>query len=212
MTRMPLDVVPDNRGLRHILAAQITGPYRFVHHALIPYVRVGPATRDAPITIRGGDELTLMTGATKELRGLENTVDFAVMFEGADVVLREVPYRSAALNSLAFTPMTVSPRPVAPVGEGTRREQPDGGERVREPTPAPVVAPTPAAPDFSIPAHLKELCAREDIQPDQGDYLVIPEAQMSQYGPLPVWVASSPHIVQVRVVKPRDRVDRPVES
>jgi hypothetical protein len=89
---MPLDLklTPDTTEIKAILARQITGPYRFVHHALVPYVRVGPAFPDQAVTLTHSKTLRLQRRQACTLHGLEHTMDFAVMFEGRGVVLMEV--------------------------------------------------------------------------------------------------------------------------
>jgi hypothetical protein len=92
---MPLDLIPDHTEIKAILARQIDGPYRFVHHALIPYVRVGPAFPDQDVKLMPAGNFELDQRKSRTLRGLENTIDFAVMFRGSSVAMVEVSSAAA---------------------------------------------------------------------------------------------------------------------
>lgn len=89
----PWDLMPDQNVKSQIAAMlnkQIDGPYRFVWHALVPYVRIGPADGQQPITVNAGGGLHLKGVPSRTLQGLEQTMDFAIFFEGDGVELRDV--------------------------------------------------------------------------------------------------------------------------
>ena len=78
---MPLQLIPGNAEILAILARSITGPYRFVHHALVPYVRIGPATNKEPITVTPSAALRLAPNGPRTLQGLTATLDLAIVFQ-----------------------------------------------------------------------------------------------------------------------------------
>ena len=79
VTRMALELIPDNQEILAILQQSIRGSYRFVHHALVPYVRIGPATETEPITITPSASLRLAPSVPKTVQGRAQTVDLAVV-------------------------------------------------------------------------------------------------------------------------------------
>ena len=197
------DLVPDNQGIIAILAEAIEGPYRFAHHAFSPYVTVGPSTPDRPMTIEATDRLQLKGGhARRQLKGLEDTITFAVMLGGPE-----------SLVEVGSTSLVTRPRPVVPF---MPRPAPLPQSLAIPPaplkTPPPLIvapgAPPPA--DAPIPELLVAVCHAEELHPELGDYLVIPTGSVPEAEPLPRWVVRSPLVEKIRVVKPRLDVDRPL--
>lgn len=233
---MPLEwnLIPDNTAITAILAASIEGPYRFVHHALIPYVRVGPAQASATITVHGGPLVTLLDAqASLQLRGIEQTRDFAVMLHGIDgVSLREVAWRATALDAIDPVPRlpevatTRLPRAKPPRRIGTvpaashmpiingRYARLAVAPKPSVPSPMPPVVPAPQAPgpmrtvDLTIPDAWRAFCETHDVHPEQGDYVVLPVDQVDAYPPRPAWVATTPSVSVVHLIKPRSGEDR----
>lgn len=220
-----LDLIPDNQGIIAILNNAIEGPYRFVHNALMPYVRVAPATETEPITIRSSPGLRLMLpeAEVKHLSGRDAVLDFAVMFSGSGEMLQELGRRAVMLDSIdPQHPLSHRPLPARGVPRrsftlGTPRavDVPEGGAPSRPPKPSPsavparkrlVVDPEPPVPvsfDAPVPELIDTVRCAEDIQPDLGDYLVIPEQSVPHDEPLPPWVVRSPHVQVMHVHKRR---------
>jgi hypothetical protein len=222
---MHFDFVPDNQAIIAILKAHVQGPYRVVHHALMPYVRIAPSTAGESITVRSGPQLRLMRtdDQAKELSGRDDVCDFAVIFQGSGVVLNELGRRATMLDSIDPA-HPLSHRP--PLGHGVPRrsfslgtpqaqETPEGGFTATPstppiPTPQPqlVIAPAPVPPptvEAPVPALLETVRQAEDVHPDLGDYVVIPEHSISPEEPLPPWAVRSPHVETIHVHKPREQ-------
>jgi hypothetical protein len=207
-----LDFVPKNQGIIAILAEAIEGPYRFIHEARhSSYVGVGPSTPDEPITIHETRHLTLRGGQkTRRLQGLDASMTFAVMLEGADAErLVEVDARDAR-------PRLIQPRkttPIATVQAPLPQSLAIPNAPLKTPPPRLMVAsePPPPPPDVNapVPELLAAVCQVEDVHPELDDYLVIPTASVPEAEPLPKWVVRSPLVDQIRIVKPRLKVDRP---
>ena len=120
---MPLDFTPDTAGIRHILETHLDGPYRFIHHALIPYVRVGPAVADVPLTVRHGPGLRLHGGRDRRLSGLHDTLDCAVLLSGIDgVALVEVPEAQRARAQHALDRLSPSTTVAPPTSASKGRK------------------------------------------------------------------------------------------
>ena len=51
----------------------------------------------------------------------------------------------------------------------------------------------------------------EEVDPELGDYLVIPHTSVPEHEILPAWVVRSDHVEVVHVVKPRLGEDRVIE-
>jgi hypothetical protein len=231
-----LTFIPDQSGVRvmmdriaQTLAVAVQGPYRLVHHAMLPYVRIAPATPTEPVIIQAHPDLRLdlAHGESRRLCGLDDVLDCGVSFSG---VLQELGRRAVALDSVdPLHPMSrrrppavgvprhrLPPDPTPPA-----REVPEGGvvkaRRAVQTNPlaAPRLVVVPEAPpsvppvtDVPVPELLAQVCQAEDVHPDLGDYLVIPMTCVPASEPLPSWVVRY-DVPQIRVVKPRLKVDRP---
>jgi hypothetical protein len=101
---MRLELVPDRQVLG-ILEQALQGPYRFVYHALIPYVRIGPALADVPLTVHPTADLCVNGDGPVSLQGLGETMDFAVWYRPqmglVDVALLPRWQQAHARNALA---------------------------------------------------------------------------------------------------------------
>lgn len=206
---MPLEMIPHNREIIAILDAHVQGQYRFVHDARLPYVRIGPAHETAPITIRAAATLKLLGhgSTTKRLQGLGSTVDFGVIDDDGPIRLGEVPWRIAALDHLDL----VHRVPSKPIEHLTRARPPSRAPTRQQAVLHPSLKPVPAStPDVSIPEHLHDVCTREDLHPELGDYLVVPRMSHLAFKVVPTWVVKSDYVEQVHVVKPRIGVDKPI--
>lgn len=205
---MTLDLIPGHQELMDILAAQVDGPSRVVHDALKPYVEVQPASPGEAITIHAGPRLRLMPQApSRTVRGAA-TVRFVILFDVDGVRLAEVSPPDPRVLTRAPRAIHLGQPSGGVVPEGQALEGRASRARARPtPTPAPLVmAPEPdrSPAELTIPAAWIEVCAREDVHPELGDYLVIPQA-MAVSDALPRWVVRSPHVATVSVVKPRSR-------
>ena len=210
---MPLNLIPGNREIIDLLASHVTGPYRFVHHAMVPYVRISPSSEE-PVTVRGS-ETVQVHGGTRTLQGLHDVLDFAVMFVGSGIHLMDVGMtpskRRIAASSLAgIEGARVAAEGQAPEGWSSATKPP---RHTRPKVMTMVTAPQPEPPRqpeatvLPVPAWLETIRVDEDVDPDQRDYLVIPETRAPKE-PLPAWVVVSARVDAVHVVKPRLDEDR----
>ena len=97
---MPLELIPDHQEILAILQHAIQGPYRFLHHALIPYVRIGPAQDTVPIIITPSAAMRLAFRGPTTLQGRAQTLDLAVVFM-PQLHLVEVTLLSLSRHALA---------------------------------------------------------------------------------------------------------------
>jgi hypothetical protein len=220
---MALPLMPDNQEILALLASHVRGPYRFVHHAWVPYVRVAPATETEPIEVHRGAQLRLAgQRASKGLLGLSATIDFAILFEAGGLALQEMSRRATQLDSID-PQHALSHRPPRAMGVGRPLTLGMVRDILMEPTPRPAprrtmtvrVAPEPQGPsapmiDAPTSQAIAAIAQQADVHPDLGDYLVIPASQAEHYAPLPKWCVISAHVDEVRVVKPRLGVDEVV--
>jgi hypothetical protein len=219
---MALPMVPDNQEILELLRSHITGPYRVVHHAWVPYVRVGPSTETEIIEIRANAGIRLIQDARRmRLQGLDKTVDFAIMFQGGGVALQELGRQATQLDSidpqhpLSHRPTrAVGVRKPLRLGKVVAEEQPEGGWPSQEVTVPPqrrqslVVMDVPKA---AVSEAVEALAAAVDLQPALGDYLVLPEGEAERYAPLPPWAVTTGYVDQVHFVKPRLGVSEPIK-
>ena len=218
---MHFDLMPDNRGIIAILNESVEGPYRFVHNAFIPYVRLAPATDTELITIWSSSRLQLMRPEdhARQLSGRDAVLDFAVVFHGGSETLQELGRRAVILDSIdpqhplshRLLPGKGVPRRSLALGTPHVQEVPEGGIVESLPKPAArklrtqiVVAPAPpAAVDIPVPELLDMVRQAEGLEPDRGDYLVIPKSSVPTDERLPPWVVRTSHVDVMHVHKPR---------
>ena len=203
---MLIDVplIPGHSEIIDLLASHVTGPYRLVHDPREPWVRVEPL--QGGIRIRSSDRLRVHTAGDSLLT--EAPIEFVVIFDigGTRLAQRVVP-------SAALVHATRSPRREIRLGTPTGDVMPEGGPSPVPRVPRarhkiPPVAPSVPAPvptvDLSIPDAWREFCVEHDLHPEQGDYVVLPVDQLDAYPPRPPWVATTPHVQDMQIVKPRE--------
>lgn len=81
--RMPK--IPDQEVKQHItaiLSEAVQGFYRFAYDARTPYLRIGPSAAQQQIMVNATDRLHLSGVQTRTLEGLDDTIDFAIVFQG----------------------------------------------------------------------------------------------------------------------------------
>ena len=226
---MRFEYIPEQHGVNTIMAivkASVDGPYRVVHDARLPYVRIAPATETEPITVCRSAQLRFAstTETTRQLRGINDVIDFMYGFSGVLQELADpagVGKRAVMLDSidpqhpLSRRPLPGKGVPLRSFTLGTPRaaEVPEGGIPSRPSKSAAVparqrlvVAPEPAAPvvvDAPVPELIETVRRAEDIHHDLGDYLVIPEHSVPKDEPLPPWVVRNRHVDVMHVHKPR---------
>lgn len=193
---MPLNLIPDNAEVIELVRRHVHGPYRFVHDAMKPYVRVWPATEDESITFTPGPHFCLPQNKPETLKGMDQTRDFAVFFERGHVTLRAIgmfptrqPVAKMLLDNMEQAQTSINTKPVLPL---TMERLQRNVETLRAADP------------------LNEILQREDVHPEHGDYLVIPQGSVYAHDTLPSWVVKSRHIQDIYVVKPRLGVDKPI--
>lgn len=212
---MPLEFIPDYSGIKSILDRQVQGAYRFVHDARKPYVRIGPAFPDEPITVHQGTGLRLHGGRTRGLKGVDAMMDFAVMLVDDSEELVEVvtPLQQAsAQNALDSVAQTMSASVHQPLNKALNAPQVPQPLLTMEGVQKAQQALQKIPPIVPIIHILDDICAREDVHHELGDYLVIPDGSVSAYEPIPAWVVKSSHVEQVYVVKPRLGIDKPIDT
>jgi hypothetical protein len=200
--------MPDNREVADILAESVSGPYRFTHDALQPYVSVEPST-EAAITVSAGPRLRLAGQVPS--RTVKAEVRFIIIFDMGGIRLLELSGPDPRVLTRPTWPMReirlgrpvveVSPE-AKPASTPRPRRMPRLVAREEPPTPS----PAPAVE--TIPAAWQALCTREDVQPALGDYVVMPADQVPPDAPR--WVIASAHVPRTHVVKPRLGTDTEV--
>ena len=203
---MPIDVtlIPGHSEIIDLLASHVTGPYRLVHDTREPWIRVEPL--QGGIRITSSDRLRVHTDGDSLVT--DAPIEFVVIFDIGGIRLAQRVVPSAAMIH-ATRPQCREIR----LGTPTVDMMPEGGlspaprvARARQKIPpAPPLVPAPVVtPDLTIPEPWRAFCETHDLHPEQGDYVVLPVDQLDAYPPRPAWVATTPHITEVQVVKPRE--------